>query len=55
MPIIRCSDQKLITLEEFYTELSDTSTNQYGDVGSKMLEFLDFGRNSIFALNPQTP
>ena len=40
MPIKKSSDQRKITLEEFYIELSETSTNQSVDVGKKMHEFV---------------
>ena len=41
MPIKRNSDQKSTTLEEFYMNLSKTSTNSYADVGKRMLSFIE--------------
>lgn len=40
MPIKRSSDQPSMTLEEFYIDLSETSTNHYKDVGLEMLRFV---------------
>jgi len=40
MPIIRITDQERQTLQEFYEELSVTSTNSYVDVGNRMLPIL---------------
>jgi len=40
MPIKRSSDQKEISLEAFYTELIDTSTNHYALIGKRMLEMV---------------
>jgi hypothetical protein len=40
MPIQRSSIQKKITLEEFYQDIIDTSTNHYADVARGMIGFL---------------
>lgn len=40
MPIKRNSDQKRLTLEQFYIELSETSTNSYVDVGKRMIQLI---------------
>lgn len=41
MPIIRCSDQKSKTLEEFYSELkTETSTIVENEIGKSMLQFI---------------
>lgn len=40
MPIIRSSQQKRLSLEEFYAEMVETSTNAYTDIGNKMLDLL---------------
>ena len=41
MPIKRNSDQKSMTLEEFYVDLSTTSTNSYVNIGKEMLLFVE--------------
>jgi hypothetical protein len=41
MPIKRSSDQKSMTLEEFYLEFTEKSNNSYTDVGKKMLEMIE--------------
>jgi len=40
MPIKRSSDQKKITLEQFYEDLSKNSPEHYKEVDNKMLEFI---------------
>lgn len=40
MPIIRCSEQKRQTLEEFYKSLIPDNVNSFADVGSPMLHVL---------------
>lgn len=41
MPIIRCSEQKRLTLEEFYKEFIPDKTKTFADVGSPMLKILE--------------
>ena len=40
MPIKRSSDQKSISLEEFYIDLSDSSLQPYTVIGQHMLQFV---------------
>lgn len=42
MPIIRRSEQKRKTLEDFYRELIPNSEDTFGDAGTPMLEVLEF-------------
>ncbi|MCX8523481.1 hypothetical protein OF897_06060 [Chryseobacterium formosus] len=42
MPIIRRSEQKRQTLEDFYKEFIPKPEDAFGDVGTPMLEVLDF-------------
>lgn len=42
MPIIRRSEQKRQTLEDFYKEFIPKPEDVFGDVGTPMLEVLDF-------------
>lgn len=55
MPLIRCSEQKRKTLEEFYKELIPDRVNTFADVGSAMLNVLrlindTFKETKIFGL-----
>ncbi len=47
MPIKRSSDQKSMTLEEFYLEFSEKSSNSYVDVGKKMLQMVELINNTF--------
>jgi len=40
MPLIRCSEQKRLTLDEFYKEFIPDKTNTFADTGSPMLNVL---------------
>lgn len=42
MPIIRCSEQKTQTLEDFYKEFIPKPEDAFGDAGTPMLEVLEF-------------
>lgn len=55
MPIIRCSEQKSLTLEEFYKELIPNKVDTFVDVGTPMLNVLKlindtFKETTIFGL-----
>lgn len=41
MPLIRCSEQKRQTLEEFYTEFIPDKVNKFADGGTPMLKILE--------------
>jgi hypothetical protein len=41
MPITRSSEQSSRTLEEFYTELAETSSASFANAGKEMLHVLD--------------
>lgn len=47
MPIKRCSAQKNISLEDFYIELSKSSSDRYIVIGKRMLDVIKL-INSIF-------
>ncbi|MDB5226758.1 MAG: hypothetical protein JWN78_951 [Bacteroidota bacterium] len=40
MPLIRCSEQKRLTLEEFYKEFIPDMVNTFADIGTPMLKVL---------------
>ena len=40
MPLIRCSEQKSLTLEEFYKEFIPNKVDTFADVGTPMLNVL---------------
>lgn len=40
MPLIRCSEQKRLTLEEFYKEFIPNKVDSFADVGTPMLKVL---------------
>ena len=55
MPVIRSSEQPSQTLEEFYQDLVQTSTNAYAGIAAKMLAMLDmlneiFRETTVYAL-----
>ena len=41
MPLIRCSEQKRQTLEEFYTEFIPDNVQRFADGGTSMLKILE--------------
>lgn len=40
MPVVRCSDQRNMTLEEFYNDLAENSTGAFAAAGKHMLTLL---------------
>lgn len=59
MPIIRCSEQKRQTLEEFYKSFIPDNVNTFADVGSPMLSVLElinetFKETTIYGLTSHT-
>lgn len=59
MPIKRSSDQGSQTLEEFYIDFLETSTNQYVDIAKKMLKLIEmlnltFKETQIWGLTSHT-
>lgn len=47
MPIIRCSEQKRLTLDEFYQELIPKKIDSFVDVGTPMLHVLKLVNNTF--------
>lgn len=55
MPLLRCSEQKRCTLEEFYKEFIPTETDTFANVGTPMLNIVglindSFKETIIYAL-----
>lgn len=58
MPLIRCSEQKRQTLEEFYTEFIPDNVQRFADGGTSMLKILElinatFTQTVIYGLTSQ--
>lgn len=47
MPLIRCSEQKRLTLEEFYKELIPQKSEEFPDVGTPMLNVISLINNTF--------
>lgn len=51
MPIQRNTSQQDITLEEFYQDLAEKSTNQYANVGHRMVSLIEMINSTFNSIN----